>query len=719
MPSRWRRTHSRGQRRSAALGGRRRVRARAREPRRAARRRAAAARARRTARSSRPGSSRVARAARWRSLAPCAIAARESVIGAKVVVLADTSRSMALPQNGKSHARRVRATRRRRARARRRRTRASTCSASATARRSRSRAKRRGGASRARRAAISRRRSARSPTSPRSARRPSSSCPTGASTIRGEDASKAAAPGARPRSEGADPHGRDDHGRAAPTRASARVGRGRGGRARAAAARRSRSAARAASSCDELTVTARELREDGAAGAPRDAASRTSRTARAPSISPSRSSAPARASSRSRSRRRRATRSPRTIAGSLTFNVARERVRVLHVAGRPTNDVRALRQWLKSDASVDVVAFFILRTQTDNAERAPGRSRAHPLPRRRALHASTCRRSTPSSSRTSTRSRTASSDTSRSSRATCSTGGGLIMVGGQNSFVAGGYANTPLADVLPVTLDGSPGATAADVAHVRARRGPTTGAPRRSSRRSATCVGEELPQMPGANVLGDVRPGGARAVVAPDAHDQDAARRCPSSRSAIRATVDRSRSASTARWLARVLASSARARGPRPRRAVGRPARVAHARPTLRARRSSSSPAAACARARVDAPSCTPSVARRPIVDARRDAHATRPADPVRRRAKRVRRSARARRARRFRRSRPAATRRAYARRRRRPRGATSRARPAATSGPTRAPTPSACARSPRRPAGTFHFASDDLDARRCRSPRS
>src|SRR5207245_10636226 len=49
----------------------------------------------------------------------------------------------------------------------------------------------------------------------------------------------------------------------------------------------------------------------------------------------------------------------------VTFNVARERVRVLHVAGHPTNDVRALRQWLKSDASADVVAVFILRTQTD------------------------------------------------------------------------------------------------------------------------------------------------------------------------------------------------------------------------------------------------------------------------------------------------------------------------------------------------------------------
>ena len=86
-------------------------------------------------------------------------------------------------------------------------------------------------------------------------------------------------------------------------------------------------------------------------------------------------------------------------------------------------------------------------------------------------------------------------------------GGGLIMVGGPNSFVAGDYANTPLAEVLPVTLDGSPGATAADVASVvpswtdDGRAAPLL-APLRD------LIGEELPQMPGANVLGDVRPGG-------------------------------------------------------------------------------------------------------------------------------------------------------------------------------------------------------------------
>src|SRR5690606_41979677 len=41
-------------------------------------------------------------------------------------------------------------------------------------------------------------------------------------------------------------------------------------------------------------------------------------------------------------------------------------VRLLHLAGRPTYDVRALRTWLKSDESVDTVAFFILRGETDD-----------------------------------------------------------------------------------------------------------------------------------------------------------------------------------------------------------------------------------------------------------------------------------------------------------------------------------------------------------------
>jgi uncharacterized membrane protein len=86
-------------------------------------------------------------------------------------------------------------------------------------------------------------------------------------------------------------------------------------------------------------------------------------------------------------------------------------------------------------------------------------------------------------------------------------GGGLVMVGGQNSFVAGGYARTPLAQVLPVELDGSQSADSADTSAFvpqftpQGRAAPLLGPLRK-------IVGDDLPPMPGANILGDVHPGG-------------------------------------------------------------------------------------------------------------------------------------------------------------------------------------------------------------------
>ena len=42
-------------------------------------------------------------------------------------------------------------------------------------------------------------------------------------------------------------------------------------------------------------------------------------------------------------------------------------------------------------------------------------------------------------------------------------GGGLLVLGGNRAFAEGGYAGTPLADALPVMLDGSPGAGVVEV----------------------------------------------------------------------------------------------------------------------------------------------------------------------------------------------------------------------------------------------------------------
>jgi uncharacterized membrane protein len=190
----------------------------------------------------------------------------------------------------------------------------------------------------------------------------------------------------------------------------------------------------------------------------------------------------------------------------VTFDVARERVRVLHVAGRPTDDVRALRQWLKRDASVDVVAFFILRTEDDDAHASPNELALIPFPVDELFT-----EHLPSFDAVVLQDFDAQpyhlekylSNLERYVRG----GGGLVMVGGQNAFVAGGYAGTPLAEVLPVDLDRSRDATSADTSVFgpqwteEGRAAPLLGPLRQ-------VVGEDLPAMPGANVLGDLRPGG-------------------------------------------------------------------------------------------------------------------------------------------------------------------------------------------------------------------
>ena len=54
-------------------------------------------------------------------------------------------------------------------------------------------------------------------------------------------------------------------------------------------------------------------------------------------------------------------------ARSFVLRVIRDRVRVLLVAGRPSWDVRFLRGLLKRDPNVDLVSFFILRSNADDA----------------------------------------------------------------------------------------------------------------------------------------------------------------------------------------------------------------------------------------------------------------------------------------------------------------------------------------------------------------
>jgi uncharacterized membrane protein len=196
---------------------------------------------------------------------------------------------------------------------------------------------------------------------------------------------------------------------------------------------------------------------------------------------------------------------PENNSRLIPFSVARERIRMLHVAGRPTYDVRTLRMWLKSDESVDLVSFFILRSTTDDPQVDDENTElalipfpvdelfTEHLPSFDAVVlqdidavAYKLDRHLPSLARY------------------VESGGGLIMVGGQSSFAGGNYAQTALDAVLPVeipddeqpfdTVEFSPTYTPAG------RAAPVLGALR-------DLLGEDIPSMTGSNTLGVARPG--------------------------------------------------------------------------------------------------------------------------------------------------------------------------------------------------------------------
>ncbi len=190
----------------------------------------------------------------------------------------------------------------------------------------------------------------------------------------------------------------------------------------------------------------------------------------------------------------------------IAIDVARDRVRVLHVAGRPTYDVRALRMWLKSDASVDVVAFFILRdTVSDNVVARPEELALIPFPVDELFN-----QHLPSFDAVVLQDFNALpyglSKHLKSLSKYVENGGGLIMVGGPEAFVPGNYAGTPLASVLPVQLDGSRDAEGVDMSSFVPR---LTDAGRVAPVLAPLheLIGEQWPEMPGANIVGDARSG--------------------------------------------------------------------------------------------------------------------------------------------------------------------------------------------------------------------
>jgi uncharacterized membrane protein len=145
-------------------------------------------------------------------------------------------------------------------------------------------------------------------------------------------------------------------------------------------------------------------------------------------------------------------------ARSFVIRVIRDKKRVLQVAGAPSWDVRALRQMLKSDPNVDLISFFILRTQDDPSVGITGgidndEMSLIPFPTRELFE-----QQLPSFDVIVLQNFEympyGIGDYLENIRSYVDGGGGLAMLGGAQSFTSGGYFGTPVAAALPIELYG-------------------------------------------------------------------------------------------------------------------------------------------------------------------------------------------------------------------------------------------------------------------------
>lgn len=195
---------------------------------------------------------------------------------------------------------------------------------------------------------------------------------------------------------------------------------------------------------------------------------------------------------------------PENDARYLLFDVTRERVRLLHIAGSPSYDVRELRRWLKGNASVDLVSFFILRTDDDdpNTDDNSGELSLIPFPVDELFD-----RHLPSFDGVILQDIDAARyhlDVHLEQLARyVEEGGGLVLTGGPAAFSGGAYVHSALERVLPTSMVVTH-APFDSVEFVPTITPLGLQAPMLMPLRRL--LGDRLPSFPGANTLGPPKP---------------------------------------------------------------------------------------------------------------------------------------------------------------------------------------------------------------------
>jgi len=136
---------------------------------------------------------------------------------------------------------------------------------------------------------------------------------------------------------------------------------------------------------------------------------------------------------------------------SFEVRVIRDRVRVLHLNGRPSWDSRFLRETLANNPKVDLLSFFILRTLTDDVGATTSELSLIPFPSN-LLFSDYLKSFDLVIFHNFKFSPFIDKKNLSNIKEYVEQGGAFLMIGGDLSFEGGGYDRTPVEDILPTRI---------------------------------------------------------------------------------------------------------------------------------------------------------------------------------------------------------------------------------------------------------------------------
>jgi len=158
---------------------------------------------------------------------------------------------------------------------------------------------------------------------------------------------------------------------------------------------------------------------------------------------------------------------PQNNAAHVTFEVLRDKVRILHIAGRPSWDQRFLRDTLSAWPQIDLVSFYVLRTPFQSTTLGSDGMTLIPFPTAELFEnhleefdVLIFQDLNP-----------ADIGVDRYLEKIAGyvrDGGGFALLGGENTFAPSAMARPPFSEILPISLPTTGGAALIDASSVRA-----------------------------------------------------------------------------------------------------------------------------------------------------------------------------------------------------------------------------------------------------------